>query len=93
MPGMTGTEAMHLIRADSSFGNTPIIALTAHALDGERRHALSAGFDAVIAKPCLPDALVAAVECVLNDRTPGARTFEFGTDGPPDIDTAHPTNG
>jgi CheY-like chemotaxis protein len=65
MPGMTGTDVMRLLRADPSFVNTPIIALTAHAFDDERRLALNAGFDAVIAKPCLPDALVAAVERML----------------------------
>ena len=69
MPGMTGTEAMRILRADPSFASTPIIALTAHALDGERRLALGAGFDELIAKPCLPDALVTAVERILNNRT------------------------
>jgi len=72
MPGMTGTDAMRILRADPAFVNTPIIALTAHALDTERRVALDAGFDEVIAKPCLPDALVAAVEQVLRERTPTA---------------------
>ena len=65
MPGMTGTEAMRVLRADPSFVSTLIIALTAHALDDERRLALSAGFDAVIAKPCLPDELVAEIERLL----------------------------
>lgn len=65
MPGMTGTEAMRILRSDASFARTPIIALTAHALDEERLLALNAGFDAVIAKPCLPDALIAAVERVV----------------------------
>ena len=72
MPGMTGTEVMRILRADPSFVRTPIIALTAHALDAERRLALDAGFDELIAKPCLPDELVAAVERVLRDRTPTA---------------------
>ena len=93
MPGMTGTEAMHILRADSSFGNTPIIALTAHALDGERRLALSAGFDAVIAKPCLPDALVAAVECVLNDRTRGVERSSLELRDRRIACTTLPTNG
>ena len=68
MPGMTGTEAMRLLRADPSFVNTLIIAFTAQALDNERGLALGAGFDAVIAKPCLPDTLVADVERLLADR-------------------------
>jgi CheY-like chemotaxis protein len=91
MPGMTGTEAMRLLRADSSFVTTLIIALTAHALDDERRHALSAGFDAVIAKPCLPDALVADVQRLMTEQRstgcepnrssdPSGRTdFQIGT--------------
>jgi len=71
MPGMTGTEAMRVLRADHSFVNTPVIALTAHALDGERRLALDAGFDELIAKPCLPDDLVAAVERIHRARRQG----------------------
>jgi two-component system, cell cycle response regulator DivK len=69
MPGMTGIEAMRILRADASFVDTPIVALTAHALDAERRLALDAGFDELIAKPCLPDDLAAAVERILDDRT------------------------
>jgi CheY-like chemotaxis protein len=68
MPRMTGTGAVRILRADPSFVNTPIVALTAHALDDERREALDAGFDAVIVKPCLPDALVASVERILRNR-------------------------
>ena len=68
MPGMTGIEALRNLRADSSFVDPPIIAFTAQALDEERRVALSAGFDEVITKPCLPDALVVAIERVLSDR-------------------------
>jgi CheY-like chemotaxis protein len=67
LPGITGTEAMQILRADPSFVNTPIVALTAHALDGERVLALDAGFDELIAKPCFPDALVAAIERILRD--------------------------
>jgi CheY-like chemotaxis protein len=72
MPGLTGTETMQILRADSSFVNTPIVALTAYALDAERRLALDAGFDQLIAKPCLPDALAEAVERILSDRPPAS---------------------
>ena len=74
MPGMTGIKAMQILRADPSFVDTPVVALTAHAMDEDRRHALSAGFDGWIAKPCLPDALVAAVERILSERTAAAAT-------------------
>jgi CheY-like chemotaxis protein len=65
MSVMTGTDAMRVLRSDPSFQRVPIIALTAHALDGERTAALAAGFDELIPKPCLPDQLVLAVERIL----------------------------
>jgi len=65
MPGLTGTEAMLALRADAEFKDVPIVAFTAHALDDERAAALRAGFDAVIAKPCLPDDLLRLVELLL----------------------------
>ena len=65
MPQMTGTEAMQMLRADPSFSGVPIVALTAHALDDERRQALADGFDDVIPKPCNPDDLVLAIERLL----------------------------
>ncbi len=65
MPRMKGSEALAVLRADPSFGSVPIVALTAHALESERTAALLAGFDDVIAKPCLPDELVAAAARLL----------------------------
>jgi len=61
MATMTGTEAMRALRSDASFSHVPIVAFTAHALQDEKQTALHAGFDEVLAKPCLPDELVAAV--------------------------------
>ena len=65
MGGMTGTEAMRVLRADPVFEQTPIVALTAHAMDVERGAALDAGFDEVLAKPCLPEDLATAVARLL----------------------------
>ena len=73
MPGMTGTDALRELRSDPAFSRVPIIALTAHALEAERRELLSAGFDDLISKPCLPDQLAAAVELLLtSDRKEAA---------------------
>jgi CheY-like chemotaxis protein len=66
MPRMTGTDAMRVLRSDSTFEDTPIVALTAHALDTERKDALAAGFDEWIPKPCLPEQLVLALERILS---------------------------
>jgi CheY-like chemotaxis protein len=65
MAGMTGTQALQILRADPANAGVQIVALTAHALDGHRRAALAAGFDDVLAKPCLPDDLVAAIDRLL----------------------------
>jgi CheY-like chemotaxis protein len=65
MPVMTGADAMRILRSDPSLWRIPIIALTAHAMEDERVDALAAGFDELIAKPCLPDQLVLAVERIL----------------------------
>ena len=67
MPILDGTAALKRLRSDPRFTSTPILALTAHALDEQRRFALAAGFDAVIAKPCLPDDLVTAIVGFLGD--------------------------
>ena len=61
MPVLDGTAALKRLRADPRFAETLIVALTAHALDEQRRAALQAGFDMVIAKPCLPDDLASAI--------------------------------
>lgn len=65
MPGMNGTDAMRTLRADPVFDQVPIIALTSHAFEHEKQAALKAGFDEVIAKPCLLAELLAGVERLL----------------------------
>ena len=62
MRGMSGRTAMQIIRRNPLLAAVPIVAFTAHAMEAERRIAMLDGFDAVIAKPCLPDELVSLIE-------------------------------
>ncbi len=59
MPVMDGLEATRIIR-DMNTGSrrVPVLALTAHALDEEKRKCFEAGMDDFIAKPFEPDVLL-----------------------------------
>ena len=62
MPEMDGFEATHAIRATPAGRSLPIIALTAHALGGERERCLSHGMTDYLTKPLRGHELFAAVE-------------------------------
>jgi CheY-like chemotaxis protein len=51
MPVMDGWETLEKIRENPLVSRLPVIAVTAHAMDGDREKALAAGFDGYIAKP------------------------------------------
>ena len=52
LPGeFDGIEATRLLRADARFDRVPVVALTAHAMRGDRERALAAGCDEHISKP------------------------------------------
>ncbi|VAW68064.1 hypothetical protein MNBD_GAMMA08-269, partial [hydrothermal vent metagenome] len=53
MPGLNGIEVTECLRESESNKNTPIIALTAHALPSEQQSFIDAGMDACITKPIL----------------------------------------
>ncbi|HWQ46871.1 MAG TPA: response regulator, partial [Longilinea sp.] len=51
MPGMDGFEVTRQIRQDSTSKHTPIIALSALAMQGDRERCLEAGMDDYMSKP------------------------------------------
>jgi two-component system, sensor histidine kinase and response regulator len=61
MPDMDGLKASRAIR-DQGFDNIPIVAMTAHAMKGDRERCLDAGMDDYIAKPIKRELVFAMIE-------------------------------
>ena len=55
LPEMDGTEVLRSIRAETSLRDLPVIALTAHAMSGDREKYLAAGFDEYVTKPIVDE--------------------------------------
>jgi two-component system cell cycle response regulator DivK len=70
LPVLDGWEAARLIKADVG-ANTPIVALTAHAMPGDEDQALAAGCDVVLTKPLDEDLLFETIDRLLNSEPPG----------------------
>src|ERR1700685_202317 len=66
MPGMDGLQASTLIREKelATGAHIPIIAVTAHAMKGDRERCLTAGMDGYITKPIQASELFATIESV-----------------------------
>ena len=58
LPGMDGNEILARIRADERLSPLPVIALTAHAMAGDREKYLAAGFNDYITKPIVDESLL-----------------------------------
>jgi len=71
MDGLTATTEIRRLEEAAGAIHTPIVALTAHALENDRQRCLAAGMDEHLTKPILPDALLAAVDRHLH-RPPAA---------------------
>jgi CheY-like chemotaxis protein len=65
LPVMDGWEATRRLKADDRTRRIPVVALTGHALAGHSQGAREAGCDSFLAKPCLPDQLVAEIKRML----------------------------
>jgi CheY-like chemotaxis protein len=69
LPEMDGTEVLRRMRLDPRLVAVPVIALTAHAMSGDRERFLADGFDDYLTKPIVDDTLlIGAIERGLAER-------------------------
>ncbi|HWO21767.1 MAG TPA: PAS domain S-box protein [Kofleriaceae bacterium] len=68
LPGMSGLDALHALRAAPETAHIPVIALTAAASERDRQRGLEAGFYRYLTKPVKVDELIDAVESLLARR-------------------------
>lgn len=63
LPGMDGIEVFSRLRSEPATAAVPVIALTAHAMGGDRELFLAMGFDGYVSKPIVDeDVLIQAIE-------------------------------
>jgi two-component system, cell cycle response regulator DivK len=72
LPGMDGLEATSLLKAETTTGAIPVIALTALAMKGDEERIRAAGCDGYIAKPLRYQDFLATISDFLPAQTPGA---------------------
>jgi len=84
MPEMDGFEATRAIRAEEAANgkHVPIIAMTAHAMKGDRERCIEVGMDDYVPKPVSANTLLAAINKLVPDD--GAPSEKEGVDNAPE---------
>ncbi|HEU5358104.1 MAG TPA: response regulator [Gemmatimonadales bacterium] len=73
LPGMDGAEVLRRLRNDPALARIPVIALTAHAMSGDRERFLEMGFDGYVTKPIIDETILyGAIARLLAGRPEGA---------------------
>lgn len=65
MPTMDGWEMLKALRTDPDKRHIPVVALTAHAMHGDKERALAAGFDGYLTKPISVRSLIADLRATM----------------------------
>ncbi len=72
LPVLDGWEATRILKEDDSTRTVPVIALTAHAMTGDRARAFEAGCDDYDTKPIELPRLLEKIDAALNPETQAA---------------------
>jgi two-component system cell cycle response regulator DivK len=68
LPGIDGYEVVAVLKSFPALANTPVVALTAYAMEGDRQRTLVAGCDGYIQKPIDVDAFARQIEEFLHGK-------------------------
>ncbi|MCA0452761.1 MAG: response regulator [Chloroflexi bacterium] len=71
MPVMNGWDMLKQIRKMPQLAHVPVIAVTAHAMDGDKAKVLDAGFDEYVSKPYNVEQLISTMETTLQHKQTG----------------------
>jgi len=72
MPEMDGWEATRRLKADERTRSIPVVALSAHVMEGARKKATEAGCSGFLPKPCYPSQVSDELRRILGVTTPSA---------------------
>src|SRR4029077_16857892 len=78
LPAIDGYEVVAILKSFPAFANTPVVALTAYAMEGDRQRTLVAGCDGYIQKPIDVDAFPRQVEEFLHGKRERVEDIEAG---------------
>jgi two-component system cell cycle response regulator DivK len=65
LPGLNGWEATRRLKASRETESIPIVAVTAHAMNGDREKSLSAGCASYVSKPATPQRILEVVRAFI----------------------------
>ncbi|MCB0719403.1 MAG: response regulator [Bacteroidetes bacterium] len=74
----TGVDVLHRIRERAAYRTTPVIAVTAYALPGDRERFLEEGFDDYIGKPFTRQQLFRLLDSIMSRRSADQRQADSG---------------